>query len=262
MRGLTHMVLAVGVACVVAAIGVACAVPPKETFRDIIDQRQPPRIEGLAERASPEQKGDTATEAYWDLLKLRDYPQAAAVPELVEILEAHKNSNRIHRFAAAQALSTVDDDAARRVLEKHLLVPEFPAGMAIMYSIHWQMPEPQRTVFIEAYLLKNLSDDLGVAVDARWTNQPPEGGTEKSEAARLLVTVSLTNKSERVIGVRVPEIYRAMTLQFRGPSGRFAPQATTVVYRLAPPHAKRLQPGESTSFDAQFELQQGAEALA
>src|SRR5687767_13565781 len=109
MRSLSHAVLAV-VGCVVAAIAVACAVPPRETYREIIDERQAPQIEGLAERASPEQEGKTATEAFWDLLKLRDFPQAAAVPELVKILEAHDKSNRIHRFAAAQALFTAGGD--------------------------------------------------------------------------------------------------------------------------------------------------------
>jgi len=262
MRSLTHAVLGIVLACVVAALAVACAVPPQETYREIIDQRQAPQIAGLAERASPEQKVETATEAYWDVLKLRDYPTAAAVPELVKILAAHDNSTRIHRFAAAQALFTAGGDAARRALEKHLLVPEFPAGMAIMYSSHWQMPEPQRSRFIESYLLKNLSDDLAVLVDARWSNEGPEGGAGKAEAARLVVTVTLTNQSERAIAVAVPEVFPAMTLQFRGPSGRFAPQATTVVYRLGPPRFQRLQPGGSTSFDAQFELHEGAEAAA
>jgi hypothetical protein len=262
MRNLTHAVMAAVLAGVVAALAVACAVPPQETYREIIAQRQAPQIEGLAERASPEQKAETATEAYWDLLKLRDYPDAAAVPELIKILAAHENSTRIHRFAAAQALFTAHDDAAQRALEKHLLVPEFPAGMAIMYSSHWQMPEPQRSRFIETYLLKNLADDLAVSLDARWSNDGPEGRTRKPETARLVVTVTLTNQSERALAVSVPEVCKAMTLQFRAPSGRFAPQAQTVVYRLGPPHAKRLQPGGSTSYDAQFELHEGAEALA
>ena len=102
---------------------------------------------------------------------------AAAVPELVRILASHEGSNRIHGFAAAQALFTANSDEARRALDARLLSPEYPVDLATMYLSHWQMAEPARSRFIEAYLLRNLSKDLDVTVEARWADDTkPAGG--------------------------------------------------------------------------------------
>ena len=145
------------------ALAFAGADAEHQTYRQIVAKRPAPKIEGLAERASPDQRGGTSTESFWDLLKLRDQPAPAAVPELAKIMAAHEGSTRIHGFAAAQALYAAGTDEASRTLEKHLLAPDYRADMAMMYTSHWQMGEPQRSRFIESYLLRDLTDDLGVS---------------------------------------------------------------------------------------------------
>ena len=259
----------------IAALVCVCAVltaaddPPK-TFQQILAKRNPPQIEGLAQRASPDQTGETATESFWDLLKLRDEPVPAAVPELAKILTAHENSTRIHRFAAAQALFTAGGDEARRVLEKRLLAPDYPADMAVTYSSHWEFPEPARSRFIETYLLRNLDEDLKVSVEARWspdsdkgsTNQDPADAAAKKAARNLRVTVEFANQSPRVLALFVDQQYQTMALHFRGPSGMFAPRAQLVVYGPSPARPMRLRPGEFTSFDVSLELKTDAATLA
>jgi hypothetical protein len=252
---------AAGVACVLGAIAlVKGADDPPETYRQIIARRQAPQLEGLARRASPDQQGEMATESFWDLLKLRDQPVAAAegAAELVKILAAHEDSTRIHRFAAAQALFAIGDHDATRALEKHLLSPLYPAHLAVTYSSHWEMAEPQRSQFIEKYLLRDLADDLGVSVHARWSDGEAAKGAaraaDKDNGKKLLVKVTLVNASQRVLAVLVEHQYQTMALHLRGPSGMFVPQSHLVVYGPDPGRFVRLRPGESTSFDVALEM--------
>ena len=265
MRKATTAVRAAAVlGCIVGAIALAGAYAAPETFREIIAKRPAPKLDGLAERSSPHQKGDVATESFWDLLKLRDQPTRAAVPELTKILSAHAGSTRIHRFAAAQALFTAGGDEAARILEKHLLAPEYPAHMAITYSSHWQMGELERSRFVETYLLRDLADDLDVDVRARWS----EAGTKKraddgnSSGRQLHVTVTYTNTTGRPLAVLVDHQYQAKSLHFRGPSGAFAVQSQLVVYGPDPARFVRLKAGASTSFDVVLELKDDPKSLA
>ncbi len=269
---------AAALACVCTALIAADESP--ETFQQILAKRDLPQIEGLAQRASPDQKGETATESCLDLLKLRDEPAAAAVPELAKILAAHENSTRIHRFAAAQALFTAGGDRATRLLEKHLLAPDYPANPAVTYAAHWAMAEPARSRFIETYLLRDLDEDLGVSVHARWSEDSDKDATNRKAASAagqdaagknvagnvnhrtLKVTVTCVNESQRALVLFIDQQYQAMALHLRGPSGAFAPRAHLVVFGPDPARPVRLKPGESTSFEVALAMKTDAATLA
>jgi hypothetical protein len=235
-----------------------------EGYREILSKRAAPKLEDLSERAAPELQGEAATESFWDLLKLREEPVPAAVPELAKVLSAHEGSNRIHRFAAAQALHAVNTDDARRVLEKHLLDPEYPADHAIAYAWHWEMSEPHRTRFIKAYLLRDLSDDLAVSVHPRWVELASGSDVAADQAAnrqRLLVTVKLRNDSRRTLALLVPQQSQAMILYLLAPSGEFVPHVRLGVHRPEPPSWHRLHPGEETDFEIELHLTSDAESI-
>jgi hypothetical protein len=256
---------AAAVSCLFVSLAFAGRDAVAETFRQIIAKRPAPVLEGFADRASPEQKGAMATESFWDLLKLREEPAAAAVPELGEILAAHEGSTRIHRFAAAQALFAAGTEDAKRTLEKYLLAPEYPADMAIGYSSHWQMAEPERSRFIETYLLRDLSRDLAVRVETRWSDAGANNagaGKNVMQEKKLLVTVKLINESDRVLAIPGDQHYRTRCLQFRGPSGTFAPQMQMGVHGPIASRWQRLKPGQSMSFDVALQMKVDTTSLA
>jgi hypothetical protein len=241
-----------------------------QTYRQIVAKRATPKLEDLAQRSSPEQTGQIATESFWDLLKLRDEPAAAAVPELVRVLAANDGTNRIHAFAAAQALFAADTDEARRALDAHLLVPEYRVDLAAMYASHWQMAEPLRSRFIDAYILRNLSKDLEITVEAVWRKMDATSGSVGNDSNRsqaepaqnLVVNVKLANRSKRTLAINAGQPYQAMSLFFRNPSGAYWRPMQLVVYQPPPPHWLRLQPGDSTSYVVTLELKTDAESLA
>ena len=110
-----------------------------------------------------------------DVLKLREMGKADAVPVLEQIVVDNLQSGRIHGFAAAQALFCIGTREAHQVLSKHLLAGQYRAGQAIDYAFHWEMAEPQRSRFIEQYLLKNVSEDLVVELQQRASTDENKG---------------------------------------------------------------------------------------
>jgi len=68
-------------------------------FGKLIVSRPVPDLEDLAERSAPDRRGEDATEAFYDILKLRDIGAAKGVPVLEEIIATHTNSTRIHGYA-------------------------------------------------------------------------------------------------------------------------------------------------------------------
>jgi hypothetical protein len=238
--------------CLLGIITFARADDPPETYQQILAKRPPPELDALSERSAPDQQGETASESFLDLLKLREAPLRAAVPQLAEILAAHADSTRIHGFAAAQALYTADTDEARRVLEKHLLKPEYRADLAVMYASHWEMREPQRSRFIATYLLRDLSEDLAVSVHPRW-------GADGQKT--LFARVELGNASKRPLAILLHPHFQAMALYVRSPSGIFVEKQKLIVYRPERPLWHLLKPGESTSFEVVLELKDDPESL-
>ena len=89
---MTHSI-PVAVAVLMLAAGASAAEP--QTYRQILTTRPAPRVDDLAERATPNRDGDVAMESFWDLLKLRDAPNPAAAPALVKIVDVRSSPIRL-----------------------------------------------------------------------------------------------------------------------------------------------------------------------
>lgn len=226
-----------------------------DTFATRVARRPAPDLAMLAARSSPESPSDVAMEAFQDILRLRERPVPEAVPVLIEILEAHRNSTRIHGFAAAQALFVTRSEEARRALEAQLLNADYPVDSAMGYASHWDMSEPQRSQFIETYLLRNRSEDLAVSVEAEWIEAPPAQFQGNQAASGLKFKISLTNRAAGPRAYTERQLYPARELYFRGPSGRFSRMVEIVRYDQLMPKWFVLGPGESHSFEAVLALQ-------
>jgi hypothetical protein len=145
-----------------AAAAVGGAATGIATTRAAVD------VETLVARCAPDRPVPAGMDGFEDLLKLRETRDWKAVGPLVKVLEAHLGSTRIHGFAAAQALYMIGGRDAEAALTKYLLMEDrFPAGMAYDYAFWWQMPEPQRSGFLEKYVLQNMLTNLAVRLEAK-----------------------------------------------------------------------------------------------
>jgi hypothetical protein len=240
-----------------SAFAPAAGPPPAaeaRTFRQILTTRPAPRLDDLAERCAPDRQGEVASESFWDLLKLRDKPDPAAVPALAKILESHAGSNRIHRFAAAQALLSIGTDEALKAMERDVLRPDYPVDLAVMYTGGWEMAEPGRSRLFERYLLRSVGDKaLGVRAVPLW---------QEREARRVLaVTVTLTNRSEKPLALLLDPHAVGRRLFLRSPDGTVATAGLAPPSVPLPPRWVRLAPGASERFDVALELTQDPEKL-
>ena len=161
-----------------------------QTYQDIIAARPAPDLTTLARRSSPKTQGEEATESFWDLLKLRETPDAKAVPVLEKILVENGPTTRIHGFAAAEALFCIGTAEAHRILARY---EPADARLAVDYTSHWEMKEPLRSRYIERYLLKNLSKSLVVEVEQVAAPTQPDG--------RVNLVVSFRNSSDEAFHI-------------------------------------------------------------
>jgi hypothetical protein len=232
---MTHSI-AVAVAVLLLAAGASAAEP--QTYRQILTTRPAPRVDDLAERAAPSRDGDVAMESFWDLLKLRDAPNPAAVAALIKVVDAHGGSSRIHRFAAGQALLTAGNAEGLKALERDTARVDYPADLAVLYTSHWEMPEPARSQLLERYLLRSAGDvALRVAVAAAWQ--------ERDGARVLTVTLTLTNRSEKPLAVLLDPTATARGLYFKSPDGTFVAAAPEMRCLPGPSRWVRLAAGAS-----------------
>ncbi len=147
-------------------------------------------------------------EAFWDILMLREAGDQKAIPLLAEILADNAGTGRIHGYAAAQALFCIGGKKALVALDKHLLqLDQYNEKLGSMYAFHWDMPEPKRSQYIQAYMLKSIGQDLRLTLDATLE----EGGK-----VRLGFTVK--NVSTKPLYVIIPPIHN---LYLRSKDGRF-----------------------------------------
>lgn len=239
---------ALGLGAIVLVVGEfsACAKPERKSFRELGRERPVPDLEQLAERSAPGKRGQDVSEAFYDILKLRETRDPNAVPVLQQILDAHVDSTRIHGFAAAQALFAIGTPEAHAILSKYLLSTKYAVDSGINYTYHWEMPEPERSRFIEHYHLKNLSEDLQVTLERR---DPTKPGTTKH-----VFVMILKNISNGPFRVRKERVYIGRHLVFRSEDGRYARSAETVMYMaldvVLPPAAwPELAPGSTCEFE-------------
>jgi hypothetical protein len=203
-------------------------------FGKLIVSRPAPDLEHLAERSAPGRRGEDATEAFFDILKLRDIGDARGVPVLETIIAAHANSTRIHGYAAAQALFCIDRPEAHKVLSKYLLSSSYRAKLGINYTFHWEMDKSKRNSFIERYHLKNLSKDLSLKLNAE--THPDKGGQ------RIDFTLTIRNTSDKPFRIIDRKAYLGELLYFRDESGHFARTFETVDYDMSMPTWLELAP--------------------
>ncbi|MBM4039992.1 MAG: hypothetical protein FJ290_15925, partial [Planctomycetes bacterium] len=261
LRRLTRWALAATALAALASLALALLLPlgaaaPGGATAELLAKRPPPDLARLAARSNPTYDGPDATESFYDILKLREVGKADAVPVLEQIVVAHLRSTRIHGFAAAQALYCIATPQAQQVLSKHLLTGEYRAGMAIDYAFHWEMPEPQRSRFIEQYLLKNLSEDLVVELQ-----QVVAPGEDK---ARLDLLLTLRNASERPLRVIDREVYLGNMLFLRAVGGPFARSGITIKYdyNRGPVKWIELGPGQTRQYPIGVRVKPAAEMRA
>lgn len=210
-------------------------------FAKLLASRPAPDIERLAERSAPSRTGKDATEAFYDILKLRNVGGQKAVPVLERIMTENLYSTRIHGYAAAQALFCIGTPEARKVLSKYLFSEQYFAGLGIKYTFHWQMSESKRNSFIEKYHLKNISKDLAVKLYVK-THK------DKNEL-RLDFTATLCNTSNKPFWIRDKQIYLGDMLYFQSESGRFARSFEPVKYKMPMHNWIELSPGASHQYN-------------
>lgn len=245
-KALAGAVLGLGVVALLLVQVCACAKPERKSFRELIRKRPAPDLERLADRSAPGLRGEDTGEAFYDILKLRETGDPRAVPVLQRILDAHVDSTRIHGFAAAQALFCTGTPEAHEILSKYLLSCKYPVESGINYTYHWEMPEPERSRFIEQYHLRNLSTDLQVTLERRAPTEP--------DATKHVFVVTLKNISSKPFRVRKERVYIGRHLVFRSEDGRYARSAETVMYMaldvVLPPAAwPELAPGSTCEFE-------------
>ena len=206
------------------------------TYQEIITARSVPDLTTLAARSSPKNNGPDASEAFMDILKLREVADPKSVPVIEKILVENLPTTRILGFAAAQALFTIGTPEAHQILQRHLLAEDAHTKLAIGYTSHWQMKEPLRSQFIQRYLLKNLSKSLVVEVERIAVPNSPKG--------QLDLAVNLRNASDEAFYL-LDDRGRDMLL-VRDASGQFIPDTSGIICTLKPNAAlMELKPGQA-----------------
>lgn len=143
-------------------------------FLDEIRARPLPDVSQLFARCM---KGEVAGgNPLYDILKLRESPDPAAVPALAQILAEFRDTGSAYKEAAAQALYATGTLEAHAALYESLIGkftvskdpaqarPYFTQRGQFHYACYWQMEERLRSGFISRYVLTNLSSDLTMDV--------------------------------------------------------------------------------------------------
>ena len=181
-----------------------------------VTARPAPDLTTLAQRSSPETQLPDSSEAFMDLLKLREIADAKDVPILEKILVENLPTGRIHRFAAAQALFSIGTPQAHQILAQHVFAKETHAGQAVGYTSGWDMQEPMRSRYIEKYLLKNLAKDLVVEVEQTPATPQPSG--------HLNLVVTFRNASDEAFHILDHKSFPGDMLYLRDATGYDMPR--------------------------------------
>ncbi|MFM9960868.1 MAG: hypothetical protein ACKV2Q_06545 [Planctomycetaceae bacterium] len=182
-----------------------------QTFQETLAARPAPDLTTLVRRSSPTTRGDDASESFLDLLKLRETPNASAVPLLEKILVENRPTTRIHGFAAAQALFAIGTPEAHQILARN----DLSTRLAVDYTSHWEMREPLRSRYIERHLLNNVAKDL--VVELEQTPAIPQSG------GRLNLDIIFRNVSDTAFFIHNHDFPGDM-LHLRDATGQFMPR--------------------------------------
>lgn len=224
---------------------------PSPEFGELVEARPIPDLARLAERSSPTYGSKDATEAFYDILKLREVGDAKAAGVLEQILAENVNTRRIHGYAAAQALFCIGTPEAHKALAKYLLTNTYKAQLGIRYTSYWQMNQSKRTPFIERYHLVNLSKDLELKLDAVKSDVT----AESSEAASQFdFTLTLRNISNKAFRIQDVQVYQASMLYFQSEAGGFVCGELTALFKMGPPQWVELKTGASHRYNIQLHI--------
>jgi hypothetical protein len=215
------------------------ATSPSE-LSQLVARRPAPDLSLLVHRVAPDRKSDDLHEAFLDILKIRDNADARAVGVLEQIVERARGTTRIHGFAAAQALFAIGTPEAHKALAAHLLLPDGSSRLAMDYAFHWEMAPAQRDALFKQYLLKNLSNDLEVTLQAT-TPDERKGRT-------FDFTMAVKNTTDHAYSVRDPGVYHGSMLVFRVADGGYVRSTLVAKYKAQPPTWMTLAPGETRKF--------------
>lgn len=193
----------------------------------------------LRERSRPKAANDIATNAFNELLTLRDRPDEAAREVLVQILEDHAQSSQTLRYAAAQALFAIGSDEALRALESQALRPGFDGRRAFDYAFHWDMDPGRRDGFIESCVLRNAGEAPTIELRRR-------DAADGSPPA-LAFDVTVRNDLDHPIEILDPAARQGELLVFRAAEGRVAQTIHPGTCEHMGAGSVRLEPGESRS---------------
>jgi HEAT repeat protein len=179
-------------------------------------------LDGLRARAENRESFDrVSTKAFEDILELRATGTADAVPVLADILSDNAGTGRIHGHAAEQALFCIGTPSAFKVLDQRLLEDNYGILRSAGYAHGWKMAEPLRSRFIERYLLRNLSKDLSIEVQA---------ASSAEEEGRIDFVVTLRNVSQEIFQIVDRQIYHGDLLFLRSADSQFVRSMQYVDY--------------------------------
>jgi len=199
-------------------------------------ERPPPDLAMLPRRVCQSAKG-----AFDDLIRLRETGDAEAVPVLVEILERERQSTRIFRFAAEQALFHIGGEEAEEALRKESAADDYPWWPAIDYTFHWDMDAGERDRFLARYVVRSSNAKLKARLTAdRASAKPREDFT---------FTLTLANETSEPVAILTSDGMPTMRLVFRDAEGRF-PRVQQAGIQCAIPKLgwRTVEPGKSTEF--------------
>ena len=199
-------------------------------------------LESLAARCPL--RGEEGSEAFHDLLYLRDEPTVAAIPTLAQVLRDHVGSGRIHRYAAAQALFTINTEESREILESEATRADFDSLLAFDYAFGWKMAPGVRDPFLLQYVLRDVGEAPSLTLrrvsDAR---------------DRLVFDVELANATDAALELAHLAERAGELLVFRAVGGHVA--STVRTRSICPDLLIKpllLAPGESRTIRIEVEL--------
>jgi len=220
----------------------------RPTFRETLRDWPAPDLAQLRQRCAPNVKWPESSDSFSDILKLRDCGDERAVPMLQDVLAENFTNGRIHGFAAAQALFCIGSPEANRALACQPWTNWFQVDWAINYTTHWEMPEPQRSRFIQQYFLRSISTNLVLEVQ-------DISSARKSRDLREF-ELKFRNTSQAPFALLLPEIAPDMLLYIRDAQGRILPRILhppdSAMY---PPRCVKLEPGGSHDLRARLFLE-------
>jgi len=209
-------------------------------FMKLVSQHPAPDIETLAERSSPNYDftdQNSITEAFYDILKLRDIGDSKAIPVLEQIIKDDNYKGRIHSYSAAQALFCIGTPQAQKVLDQYLLTPKYSSSQGIRYIFAYEMDRSKRKDFIEKYHLVNLSKDLEIKLNA------------EKNGNQVNLAITLKNISGKPYHVLDKQIYLANMIFIQSPNGDFLQWLESIRYDVPMPNWTEFAPGESRNYN-------------